>query len=95
MLLFFAEQQQANVGCVLKKKVIMATTNPEQCFNTPLKVEFLAIFRGLQLYVPLSIQTLIVESDSFLAVQVIQEEEESPAQHITLIEEILVLSKTF
>lgn len=92
------QQQWAWVGCVLRndiEAVIIVAINLEKCLNTPLKVEFLAIFRGLQLCVPFMIQTLIVGSNSLLALKAIKEEEESHAQHMALIKEITVLRKRF
>lgn len=78
----FAELQQAGVGCVLrheKGEVLMAATNPIQCFNTPLEIEFLALFRGLQLCLPMGVRVpnpkLIVESDSSVAERALQKRE--------------------
>lgn len=48
----FAKHQRAGVGCVLqneKGELLLVATNPELNFNNPLEIEFMAIFRGLQL----------------------------------------------
>lgn len=42
----------------------MAATKLEQWSSDPLEVEFMAIFWGLQLCVPLGISKISVESDS-------------------------------
>lgn len=64
------------MGCVLKNNdviVLMPATNSEQFYNTPLKVEFAAIFQELQLcyHLPLGVRKLKVESDSPIAIQAI------------------------
>lgn len=81
---------QNNMGGVL-----MAATTPEPHYNDPLEVELLAIFRGLQLCILMGLQTLIVESDSQLAIQAIREGETALVQHATLIREIRALSTSF
>lgn len=84
--------------CVLRDEegiVLMALINPEQFYNTHLEVEFTAIFRGLQLCLPLKVRKLQVESDSLIAIQAINEGAESFAQHSTLIKELLEIKAQF
>lgn len=52
-----------------KGDILMATTTSEECFNTPLEVEFIAIFIGLHFCLLLCVHILLVESDSLLAIQ--------------------------
>lgn len=73
----------------------MAATLPEQLFNSPLEVELIAIFRRLQLCLPLGILSLMVESDSLVAVHVIQEGETALAHHRTILKEILRVNQKF
>lgn len=51
----------------------MATTKPEAFIHDPLEVKSLAIFCGLQLYLPMGLEHLIVEYNNLLAVQAIEE----------------------
>lgn len=73
----------------------MVVTKLEQKSNDPLEVEFMAIFRGLQLFVPLGISNIIVESDSQLAIQALIEGENSLEHYATIIREIINLSSYF
>lgn len=76
----FLDRTKTDVGRVLQDaqgRVAMAATKLEEFLDDPLAVELLAIFRGLQFCVPLSILDLVVESDSLLTIQALQEEEES------------------
>lgn len=73
----------------------MAATKLEQQSNDPLEVEFMAIFHGLQLFVPQGISNIIVESDSQLAIQALIEGENSLEHHATIIQEIINLSSRF
>lgn len=64
----------------------MAATKSEDLMDEPVAVELLAIFRGLQLCVPLGIPHLIVESDSLLPIQAVHEGETySNVHHSNLI----------
>lgn len=47
----------------------MVATSPELRNNDPLEVEFLAIFRGLQLCMPMGLQRVVVESDALVAIE--------------------------
>lgn len=61
-----------------------------------MEVEFVAIFRGIQLRLPLGARKLHVESESLIAaIQELNEGATSMAQHSTLIKEILELKERF
>lgn len=59
----FADQQRVGMGCVVrnaKAEVRMAATNPEQFYSSPLEVELITIFWGLQLCLSQGVDTLQV-----------------------------------
>lgn len=54
----FLDQYKTGVGCVLcddLDKVCMVAMKPEMLLSDPMEVEFLAIFCGLQLCLPIGI----------------------------------------
>lgn len=67
---------------------MMASTKLEEHRSNSLEIELLAIFRGLILCVPLGIHSLVIESDSLLAIQAISDRENSCIQYGHLIQEI-------
>lgn len=69
----------------------MAVIEREEHTTEPMEVELLTIFRGLQQCFRLGIQSIIIESDTLLAVQAINDGEDSCAQHSNLIREISLL----
>lgn len=94
----FVERNKVGVGSVLQDaegRVIMAATKSETHTSDPLEIEFSALFRGVQLCVPLGIQKLKIESDSLLAIEAIDKGESSCAQHSNLIQEIKKLQQSF
>lgn len=62
----------------------MPTTKREEHRSNPLEIELLAIFCG-QLCVPLGIHTLVVESDSLLAIRAVTEGENSCMQYSNIL----------
>lgn len=78
-----------------KEHVIMACSKIEQHSGDPLEIELLALFRGVQVCVPVSIQRLRIKSDSLLAVQAVDEGEESCFRYSNLIREIQTLKNCF
>lgn len=63
------------MGIILRNanaNVIISASKTENEVNDPIEIELLAIFRGLQLCVPLSLHKLILESDSLLMVRELQ-----------------------
>lgn len=94
----FLEWKRSRIDCVLRNsngEVLMVVTKLEKQSSDLLEVEFMAIFQGQQLCVPLGISKISVESDSQLAIQALMEGEISLAQHATIIQEILNLSSRF
>lgn len=76
----FAYQCSAGVGIILrndKGEIILSTSKKESEVNDPLKVEMLAIFRALQICIPLDLNELLIESDSLIMVNEILTEGES------------------
>lgn len=87
----FWGRNKAGVGCILhyeKGQALMASMKVEEQRSDPLEIELLAIFRELQLRVSFDIHSLVIESDSLLAIQVINDGENSCIQYGHLIREI-------
>ncbi|XP_041001600.1 uncharacterized protein LOC121247296 [Juglans microcarpa x Juglans regia] len=62
----FLDQCRSGVGMVLRDehgKVIFSANKPEHEVQDPMKIELIAILRGLQMCIPLGIAELQVESD--------------------------------
>lgn len=78
-----------------QERVCMAATKLEMHLSNPLEVKFLAIFQGLQVCLLLGIQSIIVESDSLLAVQALGKGVESYASYNNLLWNILALKDRF
>lgn len=76
-------------------KVVDTVIHLEAHLADPIEVKLLAIFRGLQLCVPLGIPKLAVEIDCLVAMQALKEGVESVAAHRHLLMEILRLRKNF
>lgn len=94
----FVETGKTSVECVLhdeKWDILMVATSPEQLLHTPFDIEFLAMFRGIQLCLNMGIGKLLVESDCLLAVKALMDGEEYHAQPGTQIKEIVALKDRF
>lgn len=63
--------------------------------DDPLEIKLLVIPRGLQLYVPMDIRKLVVETDCLVAIQAIEEGPEVHAGYRYLIQEIINLTHLF
>lgn len=75
-------------------RVVMLATKVEEHTGDPLEIELLALFWVLQLCF-LRIQRFVVESDSILAIQAMEQGESSCAQYSNLIQELKHLQHCF
>ncbi|CAI9757430.1 unnamed protein product [Fraxinus pennsylvanica] len=95
----FEDQCRYETGMVLwdaTGKMIFSASKPERGSMDPMEVELLAMLRGLQICLPLSIQNLQVESDSMLVVQEVTKiQDESLSIWENLIHEIRLLLNRF
>ncbi|KAF5443558.1 hypothetical protein F2P56_036105, partial [Juglans regia] len=76
----FLGDTKAGIGMVLRDstgKVVMATFVAESAVLEPSTIELLAVFRGLQMCLPLGVPKLIVESDCLVIVQELKAVQES------------------
>lgn len=76
----FFDQHKVGVGVILrdeKKDLMMAASKIENEMNDQEAIEFLAMFRDIQLYAHLDFSKLILESDCMLMVKELQEEAKS------------------
>ncbi|KAF5465179.1 hypothetical protein F2P56_015208 [Juglans regia] len=84
----FADLSSSGIGVILRDsqgKVLLSTSGREIVVQDPIEVELLVILRGLQLCIPMGISKLIVESDSLLSVQAIQNMKEPMSMQGNLI----------
>ncbi|CAI9783849.1 unnamed protein product [Fraxinus pennsylvanica] len=95
----FEDQRRYGIGMIIQDaigQVIFSASKPEKGNMDPMEAEFLAILRGLQICLSLSIPNLQVESDSPL---VVQELTETPAESLflwgNLIQDIRILMNRF
>ncbi|KAF5478058.1 hypothetical protein F2P56_004648, partial [Juglans regia] len=87
----FASQQRAGVGVILrddKGEVILSACKKENDINDHLEIELIAILRGLQICLPLGIPQLVIESDSLLLVDEIQNDKAPRSLHGNLVTQI-------
>ncbi|XP_042974648.1 uncharacterized protein LOC122306281 [Carya illinoinensis] len=94
----FQNQHSASIGVILrdcKGKVLMSVSKREHEVNNAIRIKMLAILRGLQLSAHLGIHHLIVESDSLILVQELQESEPSMSMVGNVIKDTKKLKNCF
>ncbi|XP_040999440.1 uncharacterized protein LOC121245502 [Juglans microcarpa x Juglans regia] len=94
----FSDLRKPGIGMVLRDShgnVVMAATVSGNAMNDPTIIELFAIFKGLQLCLPLAIPKLIVESNCWLVVQELQDAQESSLADGNLIMEVKGLLSLF
>ncbi|KAF5463849.1 hypothetical protein F2P56_013977 [Juglans regia] len=94
----FATLNRAGVGVILKNtssEVIMVANMKENGVNDPMEIELLAIFKGLQICIPMGIDELIIESDSLLIVNELIEACEPTSAWGNLVFEVKNMMKMF
>ncbi|KAF5470900.1 hypothetical protein F2P56_011387 [Juglans regia] len=94
----FANQRSAGMGVVLmdeKGGVILSPCKKENEINDPIEIEMLAILRGLHICIPLGITQFVIESDSLLMVNEVQNEGASRSLHGNLVLQIKQLMQRF
>ncbi|XP_042964633.1 uncharacterized protein LOC122298853 [Carya illinoinensis] len=72
----FHDQQRAGIGAILrdeKGEVLFATRKKENDVSDPIEIELLVILRGVQLCIHRGINNLVIESDSLIMIQTIQD----------------------
>ncbi|XP_042939414.1 uncharacterized protein LOC122274444 [Carya illinoinensis] len=92
----FEDQDRADVGMLLRNDrgvVLFSASKKENGVTDPMEVELLAILRGLQLCILMGIPDLVIESDSLMLVEELNNSSESRSAWGNLVHEVKELIK--